>query len=290
MRDYIFILGRDPELSMLELVSYFKARHVKHEIKKWQGIVAIISAEPQNFTKMLFDLGGTSKIADIIRDLDKTELYTGKSGKLKYGISRYDKTEISDLEIYLKKRFKQEKLKATYKKSKRKNPYLGPMEVVKGNILEFIVYDGLVAKTLAVSNPIEYKERDTPTKNPISIRLAQILINLTGLKGGTIFDPADSGTIKKEAKLIGFSVSDRADAIVTAPLMSNMIDPFGKTAKTMVLAIPRVRRHKIVDLVPIAQKYGMRLHSEISEINLPITYKAKEGRIERDIWVFKQKL
>lgn len=294
MKDYIFILGRDPELSILELSTYLNSRKIAYKLNRQKGAVALISMEPQDFKSMIYRLGGTSKISEIIEDLDRIDLYRGKSLKIKYGISRYDETDITNLKEYLKQRFKEEKLKATLKKSKHKDDYLSPTEVIKQNLLtegiEFIVFDGMIAKTIAVSNILQYIERDKPSLRSISIRLAKILINLAGLPKGTIIDPAKV-TIAREAKSLGYRTSGNPDAIISAPWLSdkNYEELFTQSAKTVVVAVPKIRTQAGINLQPMANRHQYTLHQEVKSIKLPLAYKAKNSRIEREIWVFKRR-
>ncbi len=291
MKDYIFILGRDPDLSILELSTYLNSRKIAYKLNKQKGAVALISMDPQDFKSMIYRLGGTSKISEIIEDLDRIDLYRGKSLKIKYGISRYDETDITDLKEYLKKRFREERLKATLKKSKHKDEYLSPTEVIKQNLLtegiEFIVFDGLIAKTIAVSNILQYKERDKPSLRSISIRLAKILINLAGLPLGTIIDPAKV-TIAREAKRLGYKTSGHPDAIISAPWLSdkNYEDMFIQSAKTVVIAAPKIRTQTGINLQPIANRHQYKLHQGLRNIKIPLLYQAKNSRIEREIWIF----
>jgi len=301
MKDYIFILGRDPELSILELASYLKARKTSYSIKKQDRAVAIISLEPQDFKLMISKLGGTTKIAEIIENLDAVEMVRTSSNKIKYAISLYDETDIEELKLYLKQRFRDEKLKAAYKKSKRKDPYMSPTEVVKLRLLEegieIIAYDGMTAKTIAVYNPLAYQERDSREENAISIKLAKILINLAGIPWGTITDPEGRGTIAREAKLMGYKQGTKtADAVVTAlpmedtPNIEKIKNVFQNyKTNTIILALPRVRAHRKLNIASLAEKNGFHLHNESKNIVLPYSYNAKKSRIERDIWVFKAK-
>ena len=120
MKDYIFVLGRDPQLSMLELLSYLNCRKIEHCVREQKGPIALISMQPQDFRQMIIKLGGTSKIAEVIKNLDAVDISQTTSNKIKYAISLYDSTDIVDLKTYLKIRFRQEKMKATLKKAKRK--------------------------------------------------------------------------------------------------------------------------------------------------------------------------
>ena len=76
-----------------------------------------------------------------------------------------------------------------------------------------MIYKKLIAKTIAVSNPLELKERDlgrpaVDYMKSISIRLGKILINLSKTKESqTLIDPfCGSGTILQEAMLNDINV------------------------------------------------------------------------------------
>ncbi|MFH1636833.1 MAG: DNA methyltransferase [Candidatus Woesearchaeota archaeon] len=206
MKDYIFILGRDPELSMLEIQSYFKARSIPFRIMEHTKQAAIISTdiEPK---KAIRDLGGVQKIAEVC-NLEEEELYAGSSNKIKYAISCYEGSG-KEVNEYLKTRFKEEKLKAALKHSSRKTPFLMPSESLAVD-LEIIIFREHVGIRVAVFNPKEYEKRDKSRQRPlhtISIRLAKILINLSGAKeGDTLLDPfCGIGVILMEAKLMGIN-------------------------------------------------------------------------------------
>lgn len=203
MKEYIFILGRDPELSLLEIQSYFKARNILFKIKEAEQ-AAIISANI-NPKKVIKDLGGTQKIAKVC-DLEDIS-YSGTSNKIKYAVSSYDSNK--DVKDILKQKFKQEKLKATLKHSSFKTPFLMPSESLTVDI-EIIVFKNYIGKIVAVFNPKEYEKRDKSMQRPlhtISIRLAKILINLSGAKeGDTLVDPfCGIGVILMEANLMGIN-------------------------------------------------------------------------------------
>ncbi|MDD4878727.1 MAG: hypothetical protein PHO02_06895 [Candidatus Nanoarchaeia archaeon] len=214
MKDYIFILGRDPELSILELASYLNARKVQYKIKARSKTAALVSLPELNFAKVIKGLGGTVKIARVISDLDSEELYSGSSNKIKYGISVYDDSDVDELKEYIKTRMRQEKLKAAYKRSSRQEPFLMPNDVIRHELMnegfELVVYDNMAARTIAVFNPFEYEKRDTERPKQrelhmLSIRLAKILINLSMAKeGDDLIDPfCGYGILLQEAMLMG---------------------------------------------------------------------------------------
>jgi len=209
METYIFILGRDPELSVDELFSYLESRKMKYDIVEESDIALILNLHTINTGKMIKDLGGTQKIVKVISDFEN--LYYGKESKIRYAISNYTDEESDNVKYDLKKYFKKEKLKATIKKSHFKQDFLTPTEAQ--NVLEIVLYKNYVGKTMAVFNPKEFKKRDLerPKQRPlhtISIRLAKILINLSGAKkGDTLLDPfCGIGTVLQEAMLLGIEV------------------------------------------------------------------------------------
>jgi len=201
MKDYIFVLGRDYKLSILEIISYFSSRKVKFDLKEFNKEVAIVSLPNLNFSKLIIDLGGIVKIAEILPINFEVSNFIHKN-KINYSISVYGKTKLgSDLRVYLKNKFKEEGIKAMYKKSKTKQ--LMPRDLK--NVLEFLVYKDFVAFTLVVSDLKSYKERDKRPCNDFlkstSIRLSKIMINLSGVeKGETLLDPfCGTGVILQEA-------------------------------------------------------------------------------------------
>lgn len=222
----MFILGRDPELSLLELKSYLDARKIKHELVDYSEKAAFLKMPQLDFGAMIKDLGGTSKIGEVFEDSDNINLFNTTSNKIGYAISVYDDTDVDDFKVELKQRFKEERLKANLKNPSHEDGFLGPSEVVKHELLtkgfEILVCNGIYAKTIAVFNPFEYESRDKarPAQRPlemVSIRLAKILINLSGAKPGMkVLDPfCGIGVILQEAMLmnidsIGIDISKEA--------------------------------------------------------------------------------
>lgn len=216
MKEYIFILGRDPELSMLELKSYLVGRGIEHEIIAYSKKAALIKLKDLNFLAIINDLGGISKIARVFKYMAEEDLFNITGNKLNYAISVYDDTDVSDLKAELKLAFREQKIKATIKNPAHEDDFLGPSEVVKHNLIEhgfeIVVYDDVYARTIAVSNSFEYEKRDKarPVQRPlqmVSIRLAKMLINLSGAKPGlAVMDPfCGIGVILQEAMLMNIN-------------------------------------------------------------------------------------
>ena len=66
--NYLFVLGRDPELSLLELECYFEARNIDYKIIEYSNEVALVSLPKLDFSRLIKEIGGTIKIAEIFSD------------------------------------------------------------------------------------------------------------------------------------------------------------------------------------------------------------------------------
>tara|TARA_Y100000310_G_scaffold343864_1_gene453559 strand:+ start:3141 stop:4226 length:1086 start_codon:yes stop_codon:yes gene_type:complete len=209
MKDYLFILGRDEDLSYLELLSYLQSRKIKYNVVGRRGNAVVLSLGEFSLSNAILDLGGIVKIGEVlgkVEDLDSFSLYEGKSNNIRYGVLGFDE-DISYLFKYLKRRFKEEKLKAVYK------PHGFTPSSFKEGMIEFLLFDGLVFRVVAVFGPKIYKARDlgrprNDFKRNISIRLAKIMINLSGVKrGDRLLDPfCGVGVVLQEAGLMGCNV------------------------------------------------------------------------------------
>ena len=217
MEDYLFFLGRDIDLSKLELLSYFDANNIKYSIKEDTKEVMLISLNNLDFAQVIRELGGTVKIAKVIdqENFDPLTAVKWFEKSVTYGVSFYTKRNLRLLGT-IKKRFKEEGLKAYLKKPQRLS-YFMPSEVIKHKFLEngfeLVVFNDHVGYTIAVFNPKEYINRDDKRpffdeKMVVSIRLANILINLSKVKKEqTLLDPfCGVGTILQEALLRNINV------------------------------------------------------------------------------------
>lgn len=209
----MFILGRDFELSLLELAAFLQKSDISYSVKEISKTVAIFSTDEKFQPRIAIKhLGGTIKIGKTLENLD--EIYEGTANKIKYAISAYGNINTKLLNEKIKKIFKKQRLKAFYKKPKREKALM-PSEVIKQKLveegIEFLAYGNYLAKTVAVFNPFEHEKRDEemPCKDylkTISIRLAKILINLSQAKN-LLLDPfCGYGIILQEAMLQGIDV------------------------------------------------------------------------------------
>lgn len=190
---YLFILGRNFELSEKEVESFLK-RTGNEILSKEAKINALLIEAKNPLEKDAIDkLGGVICIGEVIckiNELDKQELYFGTSNKLNYVIWNFSENydEVSE---YLKKRFKQEKLKAIEKK------LTGQMEMQDNKKIEilhsklideqFFVFEdyfGKIAQSCDYEK-IEKRDMQKPVRRNelgISPRLAKIMINISEVK------------------------------------------------------------------------------------------------------------
>ena len=201
---YIFVLGRDRDLSYLELLSYFKSNNIKYKLEEINEKIIIAKIDNFDFKKAISELGGIVKIGVII---NKDNLYEGSKNKISYAINYYSD---DNLENYFKGWFKKNKIKALRKKKSTKN--LNPRDISK-DLIDYLCYKKYIGKTLVVSDLKDYKNRDKERPyndfvRSISIRLAKILINLSqAKKNQKILDPFSGvGVILEEGIIRGFNV------------------------------------------------------------------------------------
>lgn len=224
---HLFILGRNPKLSIAEIKSYFeKINNPILDIKKNKN--AILVEVENKFEKGIIEkFGGvisigkiisSGKLNKVIEDLDNKILYFGKENKLNYYLWDFSINSSSDeISSYLKKRFKSEKLKATKKKNsgemilqnKSRVPVLSSKKLIGEEFFLFgvndVEYFGRIIEKCDY-NKLEKRDMNKPVRRAelsISPRLAKIMINLSKIKkGGKLLDCfCGVGVILQEALL-----------------------------------------------------------------------------------------
>ena len=71
MKDYLCVLGRDSELSVIELVAYLQKNEISYSIKEISNPVAIFSVDEKfRSRRAVKNLGGIVKIGEILKNLD----------------------------------------------------------------------------------------------------------------------------------------------------------------------------------------------------------------------------
>ena len=211
---WIFVLGRNPELSLIELETYLNTHKVKYKILEQFKNILVIELEKElnidnlgGIIKMAKVIAESNKIEDIEYSLDQVSIDYGTSNKINYYVTAYASDLEDFVKSYLKSLFKKEGLKAYYKKSD------SPSDLIKKKGVEFICFKDHIAITVDVSNTIKLKERDVGRPAPdfvnaVSLRLAKIMINMAGVKKSTVLlDPfCGCGSILQEGLLLGVNV------------------------------------------------------------------------------------
>ncbi len=211
-----FILGRNPQLSRLEISSYLTARKINFEEVLFQENFLILNI-PDSFDLNIQELGGVIKVGKILfnsplesefdKFLDKNELIPeDKFSYSVFGNGEPDK---------FKEKFKIEKKKAVLKHGRENIKFQG--EVInrlpksKYSLFLFIdksnIYFGIVDKEYDY-HEVERRDMEKPIRREslaISPRLSKILINLSQIKQGeTLLDPfCGIGGIIQEALIQG---------------------------------------------------------------------------------------
>ncbi len=200
--EYFFILGRNPQLSYAELVSFMQARDVRYRIIMFERNHLLISFE-QEPKFQIQEFGGIIKLGKILYSGDDEgfgdflESYIMEKGKFSFCVTGNDSEEVEEA---LMEKFKRERIKAQVKHGRNKM-YLqkGEYILMPNADIEFFFYKlgekihfGRVDQDYSYS---EVKERDMykPFRREslaISPRLSKILINMTKTKTGQLLlDP-----------------------------------------------------------------------------------------------------
>jgi tRNA G10 N-methylase Trm11 len=233
MKAFVFVLGKNPDLSLAELVCSLGAAGVPFAIKDYLVPFCLIEAGgiPAG---LIHRLGGTLKVAEVFfstrktgaaaaeemeRAVDFPSLFARLPEKPLVGVSSYRSQEEQALFAgVFRKQLREHGLHAGCARPAR-GPFLTHTEVVRkrlaGRHAEFVVCSGretYVGKTVYAHDPFDFRKRDLgrPRQRPIfSIppRLARIMVNLSGVQKGILLDPfCGIGGILQEAALLGFEV------------------------------------------------------------------------------------
>jgi tRNA G10 N-methylase Trm11 len=221
---YLFILGNNQALSVVEILAKFKPKNYSLINKE---VLRVDFSEKIDTEKVIKKLGGTIKIVEILEEnyqnlLTTIEKYLPESfqGKYKFGFSFYGKgrKNFKEVAMKIKNELKGREISSRWIISKEKN--LSSVVVDKNKLIEtgndFVIVENgnknYLGKTVAVQNFEKLSLRDygRPARDSYSgmipPKLAQIMLNI-GLQGKTdqvLLDPfCGSGTILMEASLMG---------------------------------------------------------------------------------------
>lgn len=226
---YLFILGRIPELSILELNALFASQGISATHLSYTSSALIATTErPLNCEALMQRLGGTIKIAEILNecidgkdlDADSTTLKhviennsDDLSQRVTYGFSSYHSDtahglsakNIEHLGLTVKKLLKNDGRSVRFIAPKRGENFLSSVTVEKQGLLKkngcellFFQNDShlKIAKTIAVQPFEEFSHRDwdRPQRSMdvglLPPKIARMMINISGAQNNqTLLDP-----------------------------------------------------------------------------------------------------
>ncbi len=237
---YFFILGRQAEISVAEILAIFP----KSSSRLAGPEVLLMEADNLDPQKLIRRMGGIIKIGEIINDTPINIIRNSSAEKkIKFGFSNYGdkKIEIKKMALTIKTTLKEEGLNCRWVESREAK--LSSVIVEQNKLVDegadicFISDQNknLIGRTLAVQAFKELSRRDfgRPSRDDASgmlpPKLAQIMINLGAgardISRLSLHDPfCGSGTILSEALLMGcqnISGSDNS-AKATADSLQNL--------------------------------------------------------------------
>lgn len=201
---YLFILGRNPDLSRMEIRSYLKRTDnvILDEERVNNGLM--LELENPLDAGAIDLLGGTIGIGIVIspvKDIDKKTLYYGTQNSFNYLLWDFSPAtqKVSD---YLRRRFHSERLRAVEKKfdnqikTQSGATVAGPSSGLIHE--EFFVFNNLFGRIVQKCNykALEMRDMEKPVRREdlsISPRLAKIMINLSEVKEGEVLLDAFCG-------------------------------------------------------------------------------------------------
>lgn len=228
----IFILGKNPNLSLAELASWFDSNGYYFRITETGNGFLVAEAEKSPEADFL---GGMIKVCSLLESFDKKPLL--HPGSIFDSIPAKDlpKSKLFGLSVYpdskknsrffqhfassLKGNLRQAGINSKFMHVPRDRSALTHVEIINKKLEEIVVCIGAkkihIAKTVSVHNPFDFQKRDMdrPKQRPmfsIPPRLAKIMVNLTRTKTEgkkVLLDPfCGIGTILQEATLLGFDI------------------------------------------------------------------------------------
>lgn len=220
MSTYIFILGKHPELSVAELESRYPEHNVLSKGEDFVVMDLSVLIDQNEFDQ----LGGCIKVGKLVKEVGKEELVSGISDvlfnhyhdvKLDYGLSLYgcSENQLRTFLMKLKKKLRADGIKSRFINNDFKNISAAQYKSIRGKGIELVILKQgnqfMIGEVVGVQDIDSYSKRDfdKPFRNMqmgmMPPKLAQILINLTGVTG-KIWDPfCGSGTLVMEGLLMG---------------------------------------------------------------------------------------
>ncbi len=230
--NYLFLLGRNLELSLAEISAYLEKQDVKvlRCFVKRNGLLIEVDKEIDS-SRATNELGGTiaigkvlfsGGISEIAEGIKNNDIYFGSEEKFIFSIFDFTEQEIELGEFVdaMRDNFKKQRLKSTYKTVQgdikaKQEIFEGTPSKIKGKINYFLIQDENlkfgVMESIYDAKEAERRDMKKPvrrSKLAMAPRLAKILVNLSEVKKGEILlDPfCGVGGILQEALLQGINV------------------------------------------------------------------------------------
>jgi tRNA G10 N-methylase Trm11 len=232
MPKFFFEAGSFKDLSYAEFLSVLSAYGFERDkVVRFSDKIFLI--QDDRFSKeiglKIFNrLGGFIRFGEVIENLETfMDFYVCAGQKVVYGISVLDSQNsfnvdfVKNLSRSIKENFKNQGISSRFIDSRNKYLNLNSAQVRNNKILEkgfeLCLIDNetekIYGKTLEIQNVDLFAARDegkpyTDTDmGTLPPKLARMMVNLTGLQEGRIWDPfCGSGTILLEAAVLGFDV------------------------------------------------------------------------------------
>lgn len=212
---FLFVLGREPKISLAELEAIFSSS----KVKQIGANLALVTTHSVPLNR----LGGTIKVAQVTDQPIQDYLSSLPAGKITLGISDYSERanprKTWELALKYKNLLKRHGRNvrlvpngksATISSAASHHNQLGE----KTNHIEIVKYGKYTAISIGTQNITAYAKRDRarPARDAfvgmLPPKLAQILVNLAtaGARTGTVLDPfCGTGVILQESVLMGYS-------------------------------------------------------------------------------------
>lgn len=243
---FLFILGREPQLSLVELEALFSSDKV-------QRLAPNIALVTSDIEPNLARIGGSIKCARVLEEKLTDYLFALPEGKITLGFSDYSAK--ANTKSTWKLAMKHKSLLTRHGRSVRLVPNKDSAIISsatshhnqlgsKTNHVEIIIYNDYIATSIGTQNITAYARRDQarPARDAfvgmLPPKLAQILINLAteGQTGGTLLDPfCGTGVVLQEAML------DQYDVYGT-DLSEKMINYSQRNLNWLVEKTPRLQK------------------------------------------------
>jgi tRNA (guanine10-N2)-dimethyltransferase len=223
---YLFSLGHQPIISAAEIQAVFAFFGVdcKYELKLNKFLI-IETEQKLNVQEIMDRLGGTVFISefiaedkDVISAVSEFLCENQQEGKIIFSIKGNNAKRIA---LDVKKELKLRGRSVRYVEEKN------TATIIHNNLVEkqsdFLILDNQIFVTRAVQDIEELSERDfgkpehDARSGMLPPKLARMMINLAGKRGGVLLDPfCGSGAVLLEGLLMGFDVigSDKSDRAV----------------------------------------------------------------------------